>query len=232
MEEEIRLVRARPRRRLPWLWLLPILVLACVAVAVIRMHPLLVNIATARASNTVNRIIVAAVSDALRDGKISYDALVTLEKDANGRVTALKSNMAEANRLQSDITDDVLQRLNDTATRELNIPIGTLTGSALLAGRGPSLSVMMQTVGSCTAEFRNEFSTAGINQTKHEILLDINVNISVLLPGFRTSTKVSNTVAVAETVIVGDVPETYTYFDNDDEEEPDDLARDYIMNKG
>ncbi len=232
MEDEIRLVHVRRRRKVPWLWLLPVVLLLAVGFAVARMHPLLVNIATARASNTVNRIIVAAVSDALRDGKISYDALVSLEKDANGRVTALKSNMAEANRLQSDITDDVLQRLNDTATRELAIPIGTLTGSALLAGRGPSLTVMMQTVGSCTAKFRNEFSSAGINQTKHEILLDIDVSISILLPGFRTSTKVSHTVSVAETVIVGDVPETYTYFDNDDEEEPDDLARDYIMNKG
>lgn len=232
MDDEIRLVHVRKRRRFPWLIVLLTLLLSTVAVAVVRMHPLIVNIATARASNTVNRIIIAAVNDALRDGKISYDALVSLEKDVNGHVTALKSNMAEANRLQSDITDDVLQRLNEAAIRELNIPIGTLTGSALLAGRGPALTVMMQTVGSCTAQFRNEFSSAGINQTKHEILLDINVNISILLPGFRTSTKVSHTVAVAETVIVGSVPETYTYFDNDDEEEPDDLARDYIMNKG
>ncbi len=232
MENEIRLVNVRKRRKFPWLWLLGALCLAMVAVAITRMYPLLTNIATARASNTVNRIIVASVSDALRDGSISYDALVSLEKDVNGHVTALKSNMAEANRLQSNITNDVLQRLSDASTRELSIPIGTLTGSALLAGRGPSLTVMMQTVGSCTAKFRNEFSSAGINQTKHEILLDINVNISILLPGFRTSTKVSNTVAVAETVIVGDVPGTYTYFDNDDEEPMDDLARDYIMNNG
>ena len=117
------------------------------------------------------------------------------------------------------------------STTTLSIPIGTLTGSSLLAGRGPTVKVKMQSVGSTTASFRNTFSSAGINQTRHQILLDVTVSVSILLPGFRTSTKVSNEISVAETVIVGSVPENYTYFSTAPDE-ADNYAEEYIMNNG
>ena len=126
---------------------------------------------------------------------------------------------------------DILLRLSEVSTTELSIPIGTLTGSSLLAGRGPAIKVKMQSVGSTTASFRNTFGSAGINQTRHQILLDVQVNMSILLPGFRTSTKVNNEISVAETVIVGSVPENYTYFSTAPNE-IDDYAEDYILNNG
>ena len=175
--------------------------------------------------------MVAAVNEAIARGDIRYDALITFEKDGDGHVTALKSNMAEFNRLQVSIADDILERLGDVNTNELRIPIGTLTGASLLAGRGPELVVKMQSLGSATATLRNEFSSAGINQTKHQILLDVDVGMSILLPSYTTYTVVSNEVVVAETIIVGNVPESYTYF-NAAPEEMDDYAEEYILNKG
>ena len=86
-------------------------------------------------------------------------------------------------------------------------------------------------VGSADASLRNAFSAAGINQTRHQILLHVDVYTGILLPGFTASTKVSNEIAVAETVIVGSVPETYTYFSTAPEEQ-EQYAQDYIMNKG
>ena len=133
--------------------------------------------------------------------------------------------------MQSRIADEILRRLTEVSTSELEIPLGTLTGSALLAGRGPRLFVRMQAVGSANAVFRNQFTSAGINQTRHQIFLDVDVYMSILLPGMKTSTKVTNEIAVAETVIVGSVPDTYTYFST----MPDELgqyAEDYIMNNG
>ena len=133
--------------------------------------------------------------------------------------------------MQGRIADEILRRLSEISTSELTIPLGTLTGSALLAGRGPCLHVRMQAVGSANAVFRNQFTAAGINQTRHQIFLDVDVYMSILLPGMTTSTKVSNEIVVAETVIVGGVPETYTYFST----LPDDIgqyAEDYIMNNG
>lgn len=222
---------SRKQRLLIWLSLITTVLSTVLIVAVVHMEPILSSMATARVSNTVNRIVVEAVSDAIQGGEIDYGILVEFEKDADGRVTALKSNMAAFNRLQARIADDILLRLSEVSTSTLSIPIGTLTGSSLLAGRGPLIRVKMQSVGSTTASFRNTFSSAGINQTRHQILLDVNVNVSILLPGFRTSTRVTNEISVAETVIVGTVPENYTYFSTKPDE-IDDYAEEYIMNNG
>lgn len=228
----LRYIRLSGRQRLAvWSALIALVLTTVACMAIIHMEPILVSMATARVSNTVNRIVVEAVNDAIQGGEIDYGVLVEFEKDAAGRVTALKSNMAAFNRLQSRIADDILLRLSEVSTTTLSIPIGTLTGSSLLAGRGPALKVKMQSVGSTTASFRNTFGSAGINQTRHQILLDVQVNMSILLPGFRTSTKVNNEISVAETVIVGSVPENYTYFSTGPSE-IDDYAEDYILNNG
>lgn len=130
---------------------------------------------------------------------------------------------------QAEILDTVLTRISQVPTGDLSIPIGSLTGSTLLAGRGPRITVRMESVGSSEANFRNAFTSAGINQTKHQIILTVDVSVSVLLPGFRTATKVSNSFIVAETVIVGTVPDTYTYFSTDPDTYEEDL-KDYILN--
>ncbi len=204
--------------------------LILVLVAAMHLKPILTSLATARVSNTVNGIVSAAVNDTIYSGDVDYDQLISFEKDNEGRITAVKSNMAEFNRLQSAIIDEVLGKMSEVSTRELSIPFGTLTGTPLLAGRGPLIRVRMQSVGSSSAHFENAFTSAGINQTKHQIYLVVDVYVSILLPGFSTMTKVSSTYAVAETVIVGSVPDNYTYFSNG--ENMADNAEEYIMNQG
>ena len=211
--DRLRYVRLSNRQRWAiWLTLTGIALLALLILLLAHLRPVLTSMASARVSNSVNRIVAAAVEEAIQRGDINYEAFVTFEKDATGRVTALRSNVAEVNRMQSAISEEILRRLSEVSTSELRIPIGTLTGSALLSGRGPYITVRMQAVGSASAVFRNEFSAAGINQTRHQILLEVDVYMSILLPGIRTSTTVANEITVAETVIVGSVPESYTYF--------------------
>ena len=199
-------------------------------VGTVHLRGLLGNLAETAVSNMVGQVVTEAVSDTIANGDIRYERLISFEKDNNGDITALHSNMAEFNRLQAGITQEILTRLGEVAERDLVIPLGTLTGSALLAGRGPSFTVRMQSVGSCSARFENRFSQAGINQTTHRIILCVEVNMSILLPGFQTSTQVNASFSVAETVIVGDVPESYTYFDSGNPIEED--ALEYTMNNG
>lgn len=203
---------------------------ALLVVGVFHLKTILGDLAVTRVSNSVNRVVIAAVNDAIDSGDIRYDELITFQKDQNGAITAFQSNMAAFNRLQADISGDVLQRLGEVSDTELSIPLGTLTGSALLAGRGPRLPVRMQTIGSCSAHFENAFDHAGINQTTHSILLYVDVSVTILLPGFSTFTKVSNSFSVAETVIVGAVPDSYTYFDSGNALEED--AYEYSINNG
>lgn len=230
MRRRYRPPMAGPQRAKLICLLLAFLLTVLAVVATTHLRALLGNLAATRVSNLVGRVVTEAVSDAINGGEIQYNSLISLEKDAEGHITALQSNMAAFNRLQSDITQDVLSRLEQVSDIDLSIPIGTLTGSALLVGRGPGITIRMQSVGSCSAHFENQFDQAGINQTTHRILLCIDVSMSILLPGFRTSTQVSNTFSVAETVIVGGVPDSYTYFDSGNPIEDD--AFDYSINNG
>ena len=199
--------------------------------AAMRLKPLLERMATARVSNSVTQVVSAAVDAAVQSGELQYSALVSYEKDKDGRIAALHSNMAACSRLQSAILDQVVQGIGEVSARELSIPIGNLTGSALLAGRGPRIRVRMESLGSSSARFENEFISAGINQTKHQIVLHVDVYVTIFLPGITTATKVSNAMTVAETVIVGTVPETYTYFATEPGSLTEDV-KDHVLNGG
>ena len=204
-------------------------ILTALGLAAGQMKPLLTSLATTRVSNAVTTVVTDAVNEAIASGELGYENLVNFEKDNDGRITAVRSNMAAFNLLQSHILATVLDRIDQVSAKDLSIPIGSLTGSALLSGRGPRITVRMESVGSSQASFQNAFTSAGINQTKHQIILTIDVYVSILLPGFTTATKVSNSFVVAETVIVGSVPDSYTYFSTDPETYEEDL-KDYILN--
>ena len=119
--------------------------------------------------------------------------------------------MSEFNRLQVQIADDILERLSEVSSSELSIPVGTLTGSSLLAGRGPSIHVRMQAVGSAKASLRNAFTSAGINQTRHCILIEFHAGFRILTPFGGEDREIVSTFPVTDTVIVGTVPERYAY---------------------
>ncbi|MGI5971719.1 MAG: sporulation protein YunB [Oscillospiraceae bacterium] len=179
-----------------------------------RIRPLIASMATARVTNMATQAINDAVNEEVTNGNIEYDRLVFLEKDAEGKVTALKTNMAEVNRIKADITNKVLNQIQTRDTSDLSIPIGNIISNNLLSGRGPEIPIRIISVSSANATFENEFSSAGINQTRQRIILHVAVTIGILLPGYSASTVVESDVCVAETVIVGSVPGSYTYFEN------------------
>ncbi|MBQ3103564.1 MAG: sporulation protein YunB, partial [Oscillospiraceae bacterium] len=110
-------------------------------IGVSHFRPIITNLAAAQAENRVNRAISTAVKEVIQSGEFSYDRMVTLRTDTQGRVTALQTNMAEISRLQSQVSGKITAELSQLADTELSIPVGTLTGSPLLAGRGPRLKV-------------------------------------------------------------------------------------------
>ncbi len=194
-----------------------------------RIRPLMTQMAKSRVTNAAVRAINDAVNDEIASGGVSYDDLITLEKDAEGRVTALKTNMAAVNRLKADITNKVIERIAQGETADLGIPLGSVLSSGFFSGRGPVIPVRIISVSSANAELENIFTSAGINQTRHQIVMSVSVYISVLLPGYTTGTEVKSDVSIAETVLIGSVPESYAYFENVDTAEE---ALDNYLNLG
>lgn len=224
-----RVPMARGQQTAAWCLVIAIALTVLFIVGGFHLRNMLSNLAVTRVSNTINRCVSEAINDAVTRGAFRYDRLIVFEKDNAGKITALETDMAEMNRLQSEVVADVLERVSGVSAAELSIPVGTLTGTPLLAGRGPRIPIKMEFTGSSTARFDNDFTEAGINQTKHRVLLYVDVSVSILLPGFSTYTKVTNAFTVAETVIVGSVPESYTYFHSDDS--ITEQAHEFIMNQ-
>lgn len=175
----------------------------------LRVMPIFSAMATTRVKNTVTRRLEQTINDYIVGQNITYHDIITLEKDENGAITALTSNMTRLNTMRNGILIDVSEAVDTLDTNELSIPIGNITGISFLSGRGFSLPVRLITVGTAQAEFHQSFTAAGINQTHHQIILDVTVTLNILLPGETITTEVKTQVCAAETVIVGGVPETY-----------------------
>lgn len=166
------------------------------------------QIAVSDASDVVIASVNNSIADIMKDGDYTGDYFVNFEKTESGDISAISSNMARINALSARILDTVINATeNQTITVE--IPIGNLTGVSLLMGRGPKVPVQIIVLTSSKVEFSNSIITAGINQTKHQINLEVIVDIDVLIPWDTASTQVKTEVLIADTVIVGKVPETY-----------------------
>lgn len=177
-----------------------------------RVRPTVTELAKTRAANAVTRIINDAVTETLTAEAISYPDMVSLQTDSNGQITALTSNFVAMNRLRALILDQVVEQVDSLDTSELGIPLGNLVGLVTLSDKGPRLPVRILSVASAEGEFQNQFTAAGINQSYHRVMLDVRVTIRLLIPGGKVETAVDTRVNVAETVIVGKVPDAYLQF--------------------
>lgn len=177
-----------------------------------KVNPMLEGMARAMVDNVASNTINEAIDAQIADGNIDYNRLVLFEKDLNGRITAIKTNMTEVNRLKTQILDILNDTLLEISTDKLSIPIGNLILPELFSGRGPGIPLMVLSISTSDASFRNAFTSAGINQTCHQIILIVEVAMTVLLPTETINVAVTSEMVVAETIIVGDVPTTYATF--------------------
>lgn len=158
------------------------------------------------ASDHVQQAIAAVISEKMSG--YGYDYFVTLEKDAGGGVTAVTTDTAHINALSAELIYELAKASSD-GRLDMRIPAGSLFRSALLSGRGPLIPIRVVLLTTSAVNFNGEFQSAGINQTKHRIMLNVSVGVNLLIPWGSVSQTVGAELLVAETVIVGRVPESY-----------------------
>lgn len=175
----------------------------------LRLAPMAERLMATQVDNQASDAINAAIDEQIAAGEIDYSRMITVEKDAQGNVTALRTNIAEINRLKTSVLKRVDARLQNLSMEELGVPIGSIVLPELLSGRGPKIPVRVLAVRTSDAVFRSSFTGAGINQTKHSITIDVHVVITILTWTGTQEISVDSAVVAAETVIVGNVPTTY-----------------------
>lgn len=191
-------------------FLIILLVIALVALLIFRhkYHEAIRSLAETQVKNSTSDLINDAIDKQIETGNIQYDRIVYFEKDLNGRITALKTNISEVNRLKTDTLNLINDEILALDTSDLGIPIGNLLLPEVLSGMGPSIPVNILSIRNSDASFSSNFVEAGINQTLQQLIMEVCVDVSVLVLGETNSFSVSSQVIVAETIIVGQVPET------------------------
>ena len=175
----------------------------------IKYHNDIVGLAKTQVSNSTSDLINDAVNVQIEVGNIQYERIVYFEKDLDGRITALKTNMSEINRLKTSILNLINDEILAMDTSDLGIPLGSLILPEVLSGRGAEIPIKIISIRNSDAYFESSFSQAGINQTLHKLSMNVLVDVSVLVLGKTENFTVKSQVVVAETVIVGNVPNTY-----------------------
>ena len=172
------------------------------------LRPILEQVAAQQVHLAVVRLINEAVYDQLGNG-VAYQQLINVSTDADGRVTLMQPDTVKITRLVTSIARDLEEKLGNLSREDIKVPLGMLTGNSLLADKGPNLTLALLPLGSVSVNIHDEFSAAGINQTRHSIMLDIVVDMGILLPFQSTFTQITDTLPIVESVIVGPIPETY-----------------------
>ena len=165
-------------------------------------------LAETQVRNATSDLINDAIDQQIENGNVQYDRIVYFEKDLQGQITALKTNMSEVNRLKTAILNLINDEILAMDTSALGIPIGDLILPEFLSDKGPLIPVRILSIRNSDASFGSNFTQAGINQTLHQLTMEILVDVAILVLGDTKSFTVSAQVVVAETVIVGRVPDT------------------------
>lgn len=177
----------------------------------IRIRPIIEQTAAYRSKVLATRIINDAICTQLEDEYFDYDNLVTITYNTDNTISSIESNMVNINRIKAKITKSVNNELSCIDEHDLSISLGTVSGFEMFYNQGPLIPVKVQPQGYVETTLISSFESAGINQTLHRIIVEIKTDISAIIPGYTSSTTVETQFVMAETVIVGSVPTTYTH---------------------
>lgn len=205
-------LRVKLRRRVAFLCLLACLVVIVGSILFVEgnLTRVVLSLAQAQARAMAVRILNEAAAELLASGEVTYDTLMHVTADESGRVRLIQANTPEMNRLAAKVSIMSQEKLQATRDQVVRVPLGSALGMTLFAGAGPRIEVQVLPVGSVQVEFHTDFQTAGINQTRHRVTLLLTAQVQLVIPTGAKTVEASTQVAMAESIIVGEVPDTFT----------------------
>lgn len=200
-----------PRARLALL-IAGVGILALILMVDYNMRPIIESMAAYQAKVAGVRAMNEAMTHELKNLECGYDDLVRITYGSEGGVRSIQANMAAINGLKARIGESALEGLNLGDNRKVSLPVGTLLGNQFTSGRGPRIEIMIVPAGVVNTRIYNQFTSAGINQTLHQIMLEATVRLIAVMPGYRVDTETTTNFCIAETIIVGEIPQGYASF--------------------
>lgn len=191
------------------LFLIPLAVLTGLFILFTRnLSPILISMAEARARQLAVEAMNRAIAEVM-DSSVTYTDLMRVSHDSSGRVSMLEANATLMNEIASAAALTAQSKLDTLADEGVGLPLFAALGIDLFSGAGPIIRVNITPVGAVSTRFVTSFESAGINQTRHEISLEASVVMRIVIPAGADSVSVSTYVPIAESIIVGSVPDSY-----------------------
>ena len=203
------LARRKTRRGLFTLILVLVLLLSGVYVLDWILRPTILAVVDVQAVQVATQAANEAVLQTLASQKVQYTDLVDIKRNQSGQVDLLQANTVRISEISAQVTMAVQKSLESLNAQPLEIPMGQILGVQFLAARGPLLPIYLIPVGTVLTNIDDKFEEAGVNQTKHTIYLELSTNVRVVVPLFENTVHVATTVPLAESIIVGTVPNVY-----------------------
>ena len=196
------------KKALLWIAAGAVAALGCALLLEKNLEQVILDMAHARAEAMAVEYIHEAVRDVM-GGEITYEDLITVRTDEAGRVTMLQANAVRMNDLATVTALKAQASLESAEVQSISIPLGAALGAPFLSGLGPRVQVRMVPVSAVSAAFSTEFESAGINQSRHKIYLSLHTSVRLVIPSGARQVSVGSQVLIAESIIVGEVPQSY-----------------------
>ncbi len=181
----------------------------------------------ALADNRARELAVVTIHETVAShfAKEEYQDLVRLEKGEENEIAAVQSDMARLGKLKAELSVAVQNALSSVEKSTLSVPLGSMSGSALFYGMGPDISFRVKPYGNVLCDVSTNFIESGINQTMCSVDILVKAEMGILMPLARKTSVVETTVPVAQTILVGDVPQSYTNVDREGKGFEDDVLQ-------
>ncbi len=204
--------RKRPAKKILAVMLIITLLLGCFLFLDRRVRPTVRTIAGVEVKQMAVDAIHNAVREEIARQEIDYQDFISWQKDDRGRVAVMQANTVRVNQMQADVALEVQRRLQDLEGKVIPVPLGQILGSYILAHWGPRIPVRIMPLGTVDVQIDDTFSHAGINQTRHKIYLGFTTMVKIAIPLGTSEVEVATQVPVAESIIVGEVPQVVADF--------------------
>lgn len=170
--------------------------------------PNMAAIAEVRVRSIMSQVVNDAVNAQFMEGD-EVGELFEIMTDTDGNISFVQSNTVAMNALGTSLTKTIQTELRNIEMKVVKVPLGSILGNQILSQVGPYVDLKVLPIGTSKVNFKSEFESTGINQTKYKVFLELNSQARVLAPFSMNNIQVQNTILLAEVIIVGDVPNSY-----------------------
>lgn len=190
-------------------------------------NPIILKTADFQGKIIVTQMLSDTISEVLESENINYQSIVNIERDTNQKITSIDTDMKTVNKIKNMIAKNIAQKFSNKNPQSRDIPLGSLLSNPLFTGRGPDIKVNVIPIGYLNSQLKSEFISGGINQTNHRIMLDVTVDYTLTLPLHKSKTTLETNFIIADTIIVGEVPEYYTNLSGENANDPGNIKTVY-----